>query len=136
MTKTARLSIITMVPDGLGERLEDFFRRIMPDEAMTVEDAVTWIEALLGPDLNTPIDVHDALSMDADYDSGDIEEDKSLSFFIRLRQNQKIMVRDLYALHAFRQCLKELINSRELIQATVSTIAVGCVYGWLTTGHR
>ncbi len=85
-----------------------FFERITPPEMGTVEGYVQWLEDLLGPDL-------------ANADDNDLNDDKHLQFYQQTRdvdENQTgltVMVNDLYALHGFRQTLRDMLLAAELL---------------------
>lgn len=108
------------LPEGLAERLELFFERIMPTYEQTLLQHMSWLETLLGPD---PTEYREYIASHS-VDNSTEWVDESLQFFTQLRAGEppNIAVRDMFALHAFRNCLKTLISGRELAETQADYI--------------
>jgi ATP-dependent helicase/nuclease subunit B len=103
-----------LLPDGLSERLQIFFERLVPPTAQSLLGCIAWLEDLLGPD---PSEYREYIAEHSDPE--DVLVSEHLQFFTQVRAGEPpaIAVRDMFALHAFRYCLQTMIVGRELARA-------------------
>ncbi len=107
------------VPEGLHDRLAQFFGRVLPPTAeQNVADYIEWIESLLGPD---PESIRDYISEHGD-DPASQEFLDHFRFFDQVRAQPTVLVRDLEALHSFRRCLREMFEGYRLLEADQATM--------------
>lgn len=97
--------------EALATQLQRFFARITPPPTGTIYEFVEWVEALLGTDPALDLD-EQALSND------------HLGFYQQLRDTDDpdVMIRDIYAMQGFRQCLKGILAAYELTDEATEVI--------------
>ncbi len=98
------------IPPELEQHLGIFFEQVTPPAKGTVEEFIAWIENLLGSDR--------AYLRDLDEEIPAIDD--SVHFFEQARAttDPAVLVRDLYALRGFHQCLRDVLAAYELLGET------------------
>lgn len=100
--------------EELLDRVTAFFEHITPVYSAPVDQHMRWLEDLLGPD-------------PANEDASRLLVDGHLQFYQQARDVEEdrtgltVMVNDLYAMHGFRQCLRDVLLAAELLEEEFST---------------